>query len=327
MFISYYASLNLIEDYQEELKSAKAEIYKVSNDAQNKIDRASKDAQDKINIAMNEKEFAIKTANLWKASLIERSSGFPSLMAAIQEYEKEKDDTLAFCLAHKSHPAFKASEVVKEQTERRREAEFQRKTTQAIIDYYEAIAPFLIDLKGDLIDSKNDDDVFYKFSNEEQYDPVTNYLTKEEYRKLPSVERNQMALDRFWKRPKSKRLIGRLYERYIGYIYEQQRYEVDYQGIFKGYEDLGRDLICVNQNEDIVIQCKNWAQFKTIYEKHIFQFFGTVFQYKDSHPNRKIKAVFYTTTQVSDLARRFAEELSIELKENFKFDQSRYLSR
>jgi restriction endonuclease len=101
-----------------------------------------------------------------------------------------------------------------------------------------------------------------------------------------------------------------------------QHYEVTYYGIIKGYEDLGRDLICRNQYEDVIIQCKNWSQFKTIYEKHIFQFFGTVFQYRHLHPDRKVRAIFYTTTQVSDLARRFASELGIELQEKIKFDQT-----
>ena len=138
---------------------------------------------------------------------------------------------------------------------------------------------------------------------------------------MPSVEKNQMALDRFWKRPKSKWFIGRLYERYVGYLYEKQEYDVEYVGIFKGFEDLGRDLICQKEKDFIVIQCKNWSQFKTIYEKHIFQFFGTVFQYKDENPDRKVRAIFYTSTELSKLARRFANELGIELKENFKFDK------
>jgi hypothetical protein len=166
------------------------------------------------------------------------------------------------------------------------------------------------------------EDVFREYNEEELQDLTIRYLTKEEFRELPSVIRNQLALDRFWKRPKSKWLLGRLYERYIGYLYEQMGYEVEYVGIFKGYEDLGRDLICQKGNDFIVIQCKNWSQFKTIYEKHIFQFFGTVFQYRDSHPKRNTKAIFYTATQLSGLARRFADELGIELKENFKFDQS-----
>lgn len=131
-----------------------------------------------------------------------------------------------------------------------------------------------------------------------------------------------MALDRFWSRPKSKWLLGRIYERYVGYLHEMKDYDVEYVGIFKGYEDLGRDLICQKGNDFVIIQCKNWSQFKTIYEKYIFQFFGTVFQYKDENPNKKVKAIFYTTTKLSDLARRFAQELGIELQENLKFEKA-----
>jgi hypothetical protein len=92
-------------------------------------------------------------------------------------------------------------------------------------------------------------------------------------------------------------------------------------GILKGFEDLGRDLICRKGKDFIIVQCKNWAQFRTIYEKHIFQFFGTVFQYKDKNPDKKVRAIFYTATKLSDLARRFASELHIELKENLPLDK------
>ena len=48
---------------------------------------------------------------------------------------------------------------------------------------------------------------------------------------------------------------------------------------------------------------------------------GTVFQYKDENPDKKVQAIFYTSTQLSDLARRFAKELKIDLKENFKMNK------
>jgi len=269
---------------------------------------------------VKQKEQAQKEKELWKQSLIEKSSGYPTLLQAIDYYEKIKDETVEQFLRYKSHPAIKAAEIVKEEAKRRRQAEYENKKTQAIIEYYESIAPFLVDLKNDIVDLE-DEEKYRDYDEEEKLDPAIHYLTKEEFRKLPSIQRNQTALDRFWARPKSKWLIGKLYERYIGYLYEEQGYNVEYVGIFKGFEDLGRDLICQKNNEFIVIQCKNWAKFRTIYEKHIFQFFGTVFQYKDANPNKKVKAIFYTTTEVSDLARRFSKELGIELKENFKFDK------
>src|SRR3989344_4322071 len=250
----------------------------------------------------------------------ERQIGFPWLAKAYDELFQLQENEVANFLNTKKHPAAGAAEAVKEQSRLRRQAEREKKIAQYLVEYYENIAPFLLELKEEVdIATEQERELLKEYSEEEIQDATTQYLSKEEYRKLPSVERNQMALDRFWKRPKSKWLIGRLYERYVGYLYEQEGYDVDYVGIFKGFEDLGRDLICQKGKDFIVIQCKNWSQFRTIYEKHIFQFFGTVFQYKDENPDRKVQAIFYTSTQLSDLARRFAKELKIDLKENFKF--------
>lgn len=252
----------------------------------------------------------------------ERQLGFPWLAKAYDEYFALQEEETVEYLKHKNHPAISASEVIREQSKLRRQAEIDKKIAQYLIEYYENIAPFLIDLKEEVdTATEQERELLKEYSEEELEDATTQYLSKEEYRKLPSAERNQLALDRFWKRPKSKWLIGRLYERYVGYLYESQDYNVEYVGIFKGFEDLGRDLICQKGKDFIVIQCKNWSQFRTIYEKHIFQFFGTVFQYKDENPDRKIKAIFYTSTELSELARRFANELGMELKENFKFNR------
>jgi len=253
----------------------------------------------------------------------ERQIGFPWLAKAYEELFVLRDFELVSFLKNKKRPALRASEIVKEQTKLRREAESKRKIAEYLVEYYESIAPFLIDLKEEVEDISSEDNqiINSEYTEQEKSDAVSDYLKKEEYRKLSTQEKNQLALDRFWKRKKSKWLIGRLYERYVGYIYEEKGYEVDYVGIYKGFEDLGRDLICEKDNEMIVIQCKNWSQFRTIYEKHIFQFFGTVFQYKDENPDKKTKAIFYTSTNLSDLASRFAKELNIGLVENFKLNK------
>lgn len=280
----------------------------------------NKEIQEQYQSELRQRKEAEKESALWKQSLIEKSAGFLSLFKAIEEYEKLKDEKAEGWLRFKKHPARKAADVVREEARIRREALLEARQARAIIEYYESVAPFLVDLKNDFIDVA-DEEAFREYDEEERTDPVINYLTKEEYRKLSTAERNQLALDRFWQRPKSKRLIGRIYERYVGYLYERDGYEVDYVGIFKGFEDLGRDLICRKGKDLVIIQCKNWSQFRTIYEKHIFQFFGTVFHYKDSNPDQKVKAIFYTATTLSDLARRFSAELGIELKESFKLDQ------
>lgn len=253
----------------------------------------------------------------------ERQIGFPWLAEAYSEYFELQDKEIVEYLYNKSRPAEKAGDIVKELSKQKRNAVKSAKTNEYLLKYYESIAPFLIDLKEEVdLPGRKDRDLIADYTEEEQKDKITNYLTKEEYRKLPSDVKHQMALDRFWKRPKSKWLIGKLYERYVGYIYEEKGYDVEYVGIFKGFEDLGRDLICTKNNKMIIIQCKNWSKFKTIYEKHIFQFFGTVFQYKDENPEKNVEAMFYSTTKLSGLAVRFSKELKIDLEENHKFDQS-----
>ena len=252
----------------------------------------------------------------------ERQLGFPSLAKAYDDFFQLQDRKIIDFMKYKDKSAVRASELVSEYARQRRQAVSEKKIAEYLLDYYETICPFLLDLKEEVEDIKEEEkELLKEYSEEELEDEATKYLTKEEYRKLPSIERNQMALDRYWKRPKSNWHIGRIYERYVGYLYEEMGYNVEYVGIFKGFQDLGRDLIAKKDNEIIIIQCKNWSKFKTIYEKHIFQFFGTVFQYKDENRDKDVKAIFYTTTSLSELARRFGKELGIELKENFKMDR------
>lgn len=253
----------------------------------------------------------------------ERQIGFPTLAKAYEEYLALQDKEVVDFLKYKKLPAIQASKVVSELNKKRRQALAEKKVLEYLVQYYESVAPFLLDLKEEVEDITDEDRrVLAEYTPEEREDEVTNFLTKEEYRKLPTAEKNQLALDRYWKRPKSKWHVGKMYERYVGYLYESKGYDVEYVGIFKGLEDLGRDIIAKKDNSIVVVQCKNWSKFRTIYEKHIFQFFGTVFQFRDSNPGKDVKAVFATTTELSDLARRFAKELKIELRENFKMDKS-----
>ena len=166
---------------------------------------------------------------------------------------------------------------------------------------------------------------------EKGIDPVKLYLSKEEYQKLSSTERNQLALDRYWAKSKNRIEAGRAYERYIGYLYETLGYDVYYQGILEGREDLGRDLICKKENKTAVIQCKRWSlvKHKIIHENHINQLFGTATKYRIEC--KKVSALFkikeditpilYTTTEISDKAKEFANALGVKLYEKFPLKQ------
>ena len=65
------------------------------------------------------------------------------------------------------------------------------------------------------------------------------------YRSRPVIN----LLDRYLARPKSDWEIGRLYERYLGHLRETNGWVVTYHGALRGFEDLGRDLICVKDKE------------------------------------------------------------------------------
>jgi hypothetical protein len=109
-------------------------------------------------------------------------------------------------------------------------------------------------------------------------------------------------------------------------------FKVNYQGIEKGLEDLGRDLICIKDREIEIVQCKCWASYKTIHEKHINQLYGTAVKYYIEHrqilntkrtlsffpeliSSGEIKATFITSTKLSDTAKQFADALGIKVQE------------
>jgi hypothetical protein len=177
----------------------------------------------------------------------------------------------------------------------------------------------------------------YETTDQEE-DPIKQYLTSGEYENLTQSERNQKALDRYFASRKTPYQIGRDYERFIGYLYEAEGYQVKYQGISEGLEDLGRDLICKKGNTTEIVQCKCWSKNKFIHEKHINQLFGTTIKYfidetksKDLSlqmnelPNQikngTITPVFITSTKLSDTASDFASALGVTVRENISLER------
>jgi len=268
-----------------------------------------------------------------KKIITEKTIGFPWLADAFAQYFELRDLEVAEFLDKKLTPAHTSAERVREIAKEKRILEKEFRITRNFIKYYESLFPWLHDFVGEDIDEliENIKEKEKKEFSEE--DPVKFYLTKGEYENLSTVERNQRALDRYWKKNKASWEIGRDYERYVGYLYEKNGYTIYYQGIIEGFEDLGRDLIGKKNDETLIIQCKYWAQHKTIHEKHVCQLYGTTLEYwiKDKREQsikheglftdlikrNIVKAVLATSTRLSDTAKEFAEELGIEVKENF----------
>ncbi len=202
-------------------------------------------------------------------------------------------------------------------------------TAKYIIEYYESLFPWLREYVG-----FNSDELIkaiYKDNISEEEDPVSFYITKSEFENLSVTERNQRALDRYWNRDKDAWQIGRDYERYIGYLYENKGFKVQYHGIEKLKEDLGRDLICSNGTQTEIVQCKYWSSQKgmPIRENHIAQLYGTTVKYflDKKRSNKDVQLglfpellkqsniipVLATTTELSDTAKDFAKVLGIKV--------------
>lgn len=150
-----------------------------------------------------------------------------------------------------------------------------------------------------------------------EHDKTRDYLSKEEWESLSECEKNQLALDRYKEsHNKSKWQIGRDYELYVGYMFEQKGYDVDYFGSNMGLEDLGRDIIAKKNGKTYIVQCKYWSQVKTIHEKHIAQLYGTTISYcieNDLKPGKDVIGMFVTNIEFSDMAKKFADMLKIKL--------------
>ena len=261
----------------------------------------------------------------------QRCMGFPWLAEAFADYYSLNDIRREEYLRVKSHPAYSAAEVVREIKNEKKELLKSNKIIRYKINYFEKLFPWLTEL----IAESEEDEIPVEMENDNEdetdnEDRVKNFLTPEEYRKLPSVERNQKALDRYLSnRNKSNWAIGRDYEMYVGYLYEQDGYSIEYKGIIDGFDDLGRDIIAKKDGSVCIIQCKYWAQYKEIHEKHIFQLFGTSMEYWIKNYNNKnkksfedfakalndntLRPIFFTSTSLSDRSKEMANALSIEI--------------
>ncbi len=252
------------------------------------------------------------------ASLIDKKTEifpeFATMMAELLTYHYTKS---ADILEKKDHPALTEAKRIRELAKETREIAKEKKILEYKLAYIEKLFPNIIDIFDTDFNSYDN----FELETEETTDRTRLFLSPEEYQKLSVTERNQLALDRYIEQRKSKWQIGRDYEMYIGQACEERGYSVQYTGIIKNLEDMGRDLIAIKNTETYIIQCKNWSKEKTIHEKHIFQLYGTVILWKLENPFFDVRGVFVTTTTLSKKAKEVADELDIEVYENVELGE------
>jgi hypothetical protein len=268
--------------------------------------------------------------------LTEKSQSFPWLAGAIADLVLLNNNQVADYLAFKPHPAKSSAQAVREVGKEKRILAAQLKHLQYVINQYEGLFPFLAEFReGEIEEALLEIKDTFGEQTPQEADPVSVFLTAGEYSNLSTTERNQRALERYMQGRKSPYQLGRDYERFVGYLYEREGYTVTYFGIENGKEDLGRDLICQKGGSILVVQCKYWSKHKLIHEKHVNQLFGTTVKfYLDSVQKKvaeqrlhlfpqlladsNILGVFCTSTELSDTARKFAQALGIQVREQVK---------
>ena len=130
-----------------------------------------------------------------------------------------------------------------------------------------------------------------------------------------------MALDNYNKMNKTPTEVGLAYERFIGYLYEIKGYEVRYHGALNKFKDKGIDLYALNSKEALIIQCKRWNKNAIIGEATIRALHGSVGLAQKKFSAKQVKGILYTTTKVSEEAKKEAKALNIEIFEEFPLEE------
>jgi hypothetical protein len=261
-----------------------------------------------------------KKDNLYKSFEKSEGSLFSKLASLLADFKTIQYDISEKYLVEKKHPAIVEAHRINELKKQTKEIIEKNKIAQYKYEYLFTLFP---DLEI-YVDNAEELNELSQFDNLDDFqsnvDRTKRYLSDEEYKNLSEEDRNQLALNRYVKNQKSKWEIGRDYELYVGYTYSSEGWDVEYFGIEKQLNDMGRDLIAKKDGVVHIIQCKYWAQRKIIHEKHIAQLFGTTIQYELSGTKaKKVVPVFVTNITLSDTAREFSEYLGVKYIEGKDF--------
>ena len=299
-----------------------SEVSRVENLPNGYLEQKTKDIEYVYNCIKNDSSALQLLHALEKIQLLERShsnlEAIPYMAKIMADYETYGLEAQAKKLdwGHSQERAKKVASIreIRQQAqqivEQSNEARYQ-------LAYLLSLFPAL----ADVVETEFSQLPVLDISDLTNRDNVKDYLSKEEWATLSTCERNQLALDRYVQaHQKTKWQIGRDYELFVGYSFEQKGYTVDYFGSYMGLEDLGRDLIAKKDNLTLIIQCKYWSSHKTIHEKHIMQLYGTVVSYclENNIDESLVKGVLITNIELSETAKKIAKHLKIEFFELFE---------
>ncbi len=255
----------------------------------------------------------------------DNSQTSPWLAQKYADFWEMKDTNIQKYLIEKPKPALKSAEIVNQIKKEKNALRKENRELTYQLNFLTDTYPWLKLATQETVKNAIEYSEYIKKTKDNKilpYQKTSYWLSPEEYAKLSSSEKNQLALDRYLHR-KNKSLweIGISFERYVGYLCECRKFKVDYVGALKGFNDLGRDVVAKKDNRILVIQCKYWRKERQIYPKDIMYFYGTVAYEKYYNPDKKVEPIFATTTTLTPEAKEIAKILKIIVRENMDFNR------
>ena len=281
-----------------------------------------KTASERENHLVELQQFVDATLRDWQR----QSAILPSLRYWADSVRHEYDRLLEKNL--RVRPALRAADEVKQAKAESRQYRKELEAIRAQLSLYDSLAPWLSEYTqltvDEILEGINEEREFRELYNSGD-DPVRLFVPEAEWSRLTVIERNQLALDRYWNgsRRRTAWSAGIQYERFIGYKYEREGYRVQYQGALLGVDDLGIDLICTKGDDTHIVQCKRLSPIKglPVRENVIAQTYGaSVFHTMEHSHCGTATPVLYTTYEASEIARRFASQLGVRLHEHIQFE-------
>lgn len=322
IFIVIVIASFLLGAYLDLKGKIKTEIRKqenLINNFQKEIGIIKKDCDLQISNIENENKRILQTLTEKEKLFLEinniNDKSVKKITSLFSDYSLLQYDLSAKMLISKNRPARTEAKRIRELKKQTKSYIEQYKLMVYKYEYLLNIFPELNDYVED-IESIKELDKYTDLENlTDEYDYVKKYISKVEYSSLNEIQRNQLALDNYVKGKKTNWQIGRDYELYCGQYYQRKGWEVNYFGMEKKLNDLGRDLIAKKGSDIHIIQCKYWSKEKLIHEKHILQLFATthILEISKSDLFHNFKPVFMTNIELSETAENFAKMLKVEI--------------
>jgi len=295
-------------DYKKKIESEINARNTQKNNFEKKISNLEKELNN-LQKLLNEKEELFEDINNISDSSIKKISSLFS------DYLLLQYDLSAKYLEIKQRPAYAEAQRIRELKVETKNYIQQYKLMLYKYEYLLNVFPELEEYVEDFESIKEIDNYANVNNLSDEFDYARKYLSKEEYKSLSEIERNQLALNNYIRGKKSNWQIGRDFELFCGQHYEKKGWEVNYFGMEKKLNDLGRDLIAKKGSEIHIIQCKYWSQEKLIHEKHILQLFATthILELGKTDLFNHFTPVFMTNIELSETALDFAKKLNVKI--------------